>query len=58
MIQSSLGRKGIIWRVLPHHCSSLKEDRLGTQTGQEQKQQLMQRLMEEHAYWLPQDAIF
>ena len=29
--QSNLGRKGFVWLTLPHHCSSLKEVRTGTQ---------------------------
>jgi hypothetical protein len=29
--QSNLGRKGLIWLTLPHHCSSFKEVRTGTQ---------------------------
>jgi hypothetical protein len=33
--KNNLGRKGFIWLTLPHHCSSLKEDRTETQTGQE-----------------------
>jgi len=33
--QSNLGRKGSIWLTLPYHCSSMKEIRTGTQTGQE-----------------------
>jgi hypothetical protein len=32
--QSNFGREGFIWLMLPHHCSSLKEVRTGTQTGQ------------------------
>ena len=36
--QSSLGREGLIQLTLPHHCSSLKEDRAGTW-----RQELMQR---------------
>ena len=28
--QSNLGRKGFIWFMLPHHCSSLEEVRTGT----------------------------
>ena len=32
--KSMWGRKGIIWLVLPQHCSSVKEVRAGTQTGQ------------------------
>ena len=35
--QSSLGREGFVWLMLPHHSSSLKEVRTGTQAGQEPK---------------------
>jgi hypothetical protein len=33
--RSKLGRKGFIWLTLPYCCSSPKEVRTGTQTGQE-----------------------
>jgi hypothetical protein len=33
--QNNLGRKGFIRLTLPHHCSSSKESRTGTQAGQE-----------------------
>lgn len=33
--QKQVGRKGLIWLSLLHHCSSLKKARIGTQTGQE-----------------------
>jgi hypothetical protein len=35
MIKKHLGRKGFIQLTLPHCCSSSKEVRTGTQTGQE-----------------------
>jgi hypothetical protein len=35
MTKSKLERKGFIWLTLPHHCSSSKEVRTGTQTQQE-----------------------
>jgi hypothetical protein len=33
--QNNVGSKRLIWLMLAHHCSSLKEARTGTQTGQE-----------------------
>jgi hypothetical protein len=33
--KSKLRRKGSSWLTLAHHCSSSKEVRTGTQTGQE-----------------------
>ena len=42
--QSNVVRKGFIWLMFPHLCSSLWEVRTGTQTGQEpRRQELMQR---------------
>jgi hypothetical protein len=35
MTKNILGRKGFVWLPLPHHCSSSKEVRTGTQVGQE-----------------------
>ena len=35
MTKGSLGRKGFIWLIFSHHCSSLKEIMGDTQTGQE-----------------------
>jgi hypothetical protein len=35
MMKKQLGRKGFIRLTLPHCCSSTKEFRTGTQTGQE-----------------------
>jgi hypothetical protein len=32
--QSNLERKGLIWLLLPHHSSSSKEVRTGTEAGQ------------------------
>ena len=50
---SKVGRRGIIWLVLPHHCASLKE--VGTGSW---KQELMQRLWKGAAYWLaPHDLL-
>jgi hypothetical protein len=33
--QSNLWRKGLVWFMLHHHCSSSNEATTGTQTGQE-----------------------
>jgi hypothetical protein len=33
--QNYLGKKEFIWLILLYRCSSLKEVRIGTQTGQE-----------------------
>ena len=48
---SNLGRKGFIWLTLAQHCSSLKEVRTGTQTGQEPEAGTDAEAMEE--CWLP-----
>jgi hypothetical protein len=50
--QKYLGRKGVIWFILLHHCSSLKEFRTGTQTRVGTlRQELMQRPWRDAAYW-------
>lgn len=35
MTKNELGKKGFIWLILPHYCSSSKDVRTETRTGQE-----------------------
>lgn len=43
MTKGNSGKEGFVQLGLPHHCSSLKEVRIGTQAGQEPGgQELMQ----------------
>jgi hypothetical protein len=50
--KSKLGRKGFIWRTLPHHCSSQKKSRQELKQGRNLETGANAEAMEGAAYWL------
>ena len=52
MIKKQVGRKEFIQLMLPHHSSSMKEVRTGTQTEQEPEAGADARPWRGAAYWL------
>ena len=54
--QNELGTKEFIWLICPHHSSSLKGVRAGTQTGKEAGGRSLQRPWKGAAYWIAHSA--
>ena len=51
--QITLGRKGFIWRILPHHCASSKKSVREVKQVRIPRQELLPRLQRGAACWLP-----